>query len=123
VIGSREVDRKWVKTSLKRRLIGRGFHLLTNWLTPGIRDTQCGFKLFRRPVALDLFSACQINGFAFDLEVLYLARLRGYSVRELPVKWVADPDSRVDLARDPWRMLWDCLSVPLIHHQKIKLPA
>lgn len=125
VIGSREIFPSVVHTTLKRRLIGRAFHALVGGLAPGIRDTQCGFKLYRRDVALDLFGALQITGLAYDVEILYLAHRMGYKVREIPVIWTHDQDSRVNLVRDSLRMFWDVLKIPVIHAQlnKIKLPA
>jgi len=74
---------------------------------PGISDTQCGFKLFRRPVAQDLFSYVSINGFGFDLELLYLAQQRGYRIAEVPVNWSDQPGSKVRVIRDGLIMLRD----------------
>ena len=71
----------------------------------GIRDTQCGFKLFERAVAYDLFSVSTINGYGFDLELLYVAQLRGYRVTEIPVNWSDQPGSKVRVLRDGLAML------------------
>ena len=67
---------------------GRLFNLLARLLLiRGIRDTQCGLKVFKQKVAKDLFTRQRVNGFAFDVEVLYLAQSMGYKIKELPVKW------------------------------------
>jgi dolichyl-phosphate beta-glucosyltransferase len=80
---------------------------------PGIQDTQCGFKAFTRTAARDVFPRLTIDGFGFDVELLYLARRRGYSVREVPVTWVYAASSRVDPLRDTVRMFADVLRVRL----------
>ena len=64
---------------------------------PGIEDTQCGFKFFRREVARDLFSQQRIDGYMFDVEVLALAQRLGYRIKEAPIRWRDDPDSRLRL--------------------------
>jgi dolichyl-phosphate beta-glucosyltransferase len=123
-IGSREVSPAMTETTLTRRIVGRAFHTLAGGLT-GVSDSQCGFKLYRRNVAWGLFSVMQTSGLAFDVEILYLARQFGYRVIEVPIFWKHDPDSRVNLVTDSWRMAWDVLKIPVIHAQlnKIKLPA
>jgi len=115
VIGSREVVPANVRTTPKRYLIGRAFHALVRDLTPGIRDTQCGFKLFHQDAARAIFERCQINGMAFDVEALYLARLLGYDIHEMPVSWTHDADSRVRLVGDSLSMLWDVINIPTRH--------
>jgi dolichyl-phosphate beta-glucosyltransferase len=71
----------------------------------GISDTQCGFKLFRRVVAQELFGYASIDGFGFDLEVLHLAQQRGYRIAEVPVNWSDQPGSKVRVLRDGLAML------------------
>ncbi len=71
----------------------------------GISDTQCGFKLFEKSVARDLFSVSTINGYGFDLELLYVAHQRGYRVTEVPVNWSDQPGSKVRVLRDGFAML------------------
>jgi dolichyl-phosphate beta-glucosyltransferase len=112
VIGSREVDPSRVEATAKRRVMGRVFHWFAADLTPGLLDTQCGFKMFRWDVARRLFRLSQLNGFAFDVEVLYLAHLAGYKVHEMPVRW-AHHDSQwsktrasLEMLRDVWRLPW-----------------
>jgi len=114
VIGSRELDRKLVKTSLRRRMVGRCFHLLASKLVPGIRDTQCGFKMFTAEAAEKIFSRAQVNGMAFDVEVLLIARQLGLRMKEIPVPWENDPDSRVSIS-DPAQMFYDLLRMYARH--------
>jgi len=122
VIGSREITRTSVKTTLARRLIGRAFHLLVSDLVPGVLDTQCGYKLFSAPAATAIFGRSQLTGMAFDVEALYLARLLGYNVGEVPVTWIHDADSRVRMVWDSLDMARSVLSIPWLHSQ-IKIPA
>jgi dolichyl-phosphate beta-glucosyltransferase len=83
----------------------------------GISDTQCGFKLFRRIVAQELFGYASINGFGFDLELLYLAQQRGYRIAEVPVNWSDQPGSKVRVFRDGLAMLRD-MAVIRRNHQR-----
>jgi dolichyl-phosphate beta-glucosyltransferase len=79
-----------------RHVMGRFFNRLVQILVVhGMDDTQCGFKAFQRPVARDLFSLQRILGWGFDVEILYLARRRGYRVQQLAIDWYYDADSRV----------------------------
>jgi dolichyl-phosphate beta-glucosyltransferase len=109
-IGSRALQdaRVEVKARWYRRVIGRAFHAMVELLTvSGVKDTQCGFKLFRGPVAHDLFSRMRIRGFSFDVEVLMMAQRRGYRIAEVPVNWSHQPGSKVNLVTDSARMLRD----------------
>jgi dolichyl-phosphate beta-glucosyltransferase len=79
-----------------RGTIGRVFNLLVRiLLTMPLRDTQCGFKGFSRQAAQEIFSRVHIEGFAFDAEVLLIARRLGYSIKEIPVCWTNSPESKV----------------------------
>ncbi len=71
----------------------------------GITDTQCGFKLFRQTVAADLFEVSSIDGYGFDLELLYVAQQRGYRISEIPVNWSHQPGSKFRVVRDGLAML------------------
>ena len=107
--GAREVDQPW-----HRRLMGKGFNLLVQGLLlPGLWDTQCGFKLFRGEIARDLFARLRTDGFAHDVEILYLARRAGYGVSEVPVRWVNSDGSRVQALRHSREMLGDILRIRL----------
>lgn len=101
-----------VKAKLHRRLIGRTFHFLVKSLAnPGVQDTQCGFKLFRSEVSHDLFSRMRMDGFSFDVEVLVMARRRGYHVAEVPVNWTHQPGSKVRLTVDSLQMAADLFRI------------
>ena len=76
-----------------------------------IRDTQCGFKAFRREAAQAIFSRQRLDGFAFDVEVLLLAEKLGFRTVELPVQWINSPDSKVHIVRDSYKMLRDAVRV------------
>jgi hypothetical protein len=85
---------------LFRELSGRFFNFLVRkLLLPNVRDTQCGFKAFRREVAQDVFSHQTLDGFAFDVEALVLARQQGYRLVEVPVRWINDPASKVSMKK------------------------
>jgi dolichyl-phosphate beta-glucosyltransferase len=95
-----------------RHLMGRVFNFVVRALAvPGIEDTQCGFKGFRRDAAQDLFRQQRIDGWSFDVEILMLARRRGYRIREVPITWVYDPASRVSPAKDTLRMVREILMI------------
>jgi len=101
-IGSRYDDGARVAAAqpLYRRLWSRLCNqVIQRSLVPGIRDTQCGFKAFTASAAQDLFARGRIDGWAFDLEILALARRRGYAIAEVAVAWADDKRSRVS----PWR--------------------
>jgi glycosyltransferase involved in cell wall biosynthesis len=107
--GSRRVDEPFY-----RHLLGRAFNLIVRLVAvPGVQDTQCGLKCFTRQVAQELFSRQRVEGFGFDVELLFLARKRGYRVLEVPVTWRHVPASRVDPVRDTPLMLRDVLRVRL----------
>ncbi len=97
-------------------MMGKAFNLLVRTLIVNdFRDTQCGFKLFRHGVATRIFSASRIDGFAFDVEVLFIAKKMGYKTKEVPVRWIDSPRSRVNPLRDPVRMLIDLLRIKFLH--------
>ncbi|MCF6227432.1 MAG: glycosyltransferase family 2 protein [Planctomycetes bacterium] len=105
-IASREGGEKQVECSPLRRFLGRWFNRAVRMgSVKGIRDTQCGFKLFASEPALKLFEIAREDGFAFDVELLYLAQKRGIKVFEVPVNWTEIPGSKVSLVKDGWRML------------------
>lgn len=107
--GAREVDQP-----LHRRLMGKSFNLLVQGLLlPGIWDTQCGFKLFRGNVARELFGRLRTDGFAYDVEILLLARRSGYRISEVPVRWINSSTTRVQTVRHSREMLSDVLHIRL----------
>jgi dolichyl-phosphate beta-glucosyltransferase len=101
IIGSREAPgSRRIGESLWRHLIGRAFNAVVQLIAvPGINDTQCGFKMLRAEAARALMPHVTIEGFAFDVELLFLARLAGFAIREVGVVWVCRRDSRVRLGR------------------------
>jgi dolichyl-phosphate beta-glucosyltransferase len=119
VVGSRVLQRPGeveVKTSLHRKLIGRTFAFFVNlFAVEGIADTQCGFKAFRRDAARAIFSRQKTVGFAFDVEILFIARRLGLSIVEIPVNWEAQPGSKVNLVTDSIKMLWDISHIRWLH--------
>lgn len=95
-----------------RHLMGRVFNWLVKILAvPGFEDTQCGFKCFHRSVVHDLFSNQTIDGFGFDVEVLYIAQKRGYKIIEVPIHWYYQSESKVHPIKDTIRMVRDMLAV------------
>jgi dolichyl-phosphate beta-glucosyltransferase len=118
-IGSRVIQSPGeveVKTSLHRKIIGRTFAFFVNlFAIEGIADTQCGFKMFRREAAAAIFSRQKLAGFAFDAEILFIARKLSFSIVELPVNWVAQPGSKVNLVTDSIKMLWDISLIRWLH--------
>lgn len=109
VIGSRALPESRITTPqpLARRIMGKGFRVLTGRLAQhGVKDTQCGFKGFRTIAARHIFSQLHTQRFAFDVEVLLLARALGYAVQEIGVTWANNRESTVS-ATDPLRMLRD----------------
>src|SRR5438132_3400475 len=98
-IGSRYVEgaKSDVKQPLYRVLWSRLCNkVIQRSLVPGVRDTQCGFKAFTAEAARDLFRYGRIDGWAFDLEILALARRRGLLIEEVGVEWTDDARSRVN---------------------------
>lgn len=121
VIGSRgladsqvEVAQRWY-----RRVGSRAFGVLMHLVMglPHVRDTQCGFKFFRGPVARDLFARQRIDGYMFDIELLHLCARSGYRVKEVGVRWRDDGDSRLDLLAGNVRNLADLLRIRFGRYQ------
>lgn len=105
-IGSREGEGVKVEVSPFRKISGRWFNRVLRMGTlDGIRDTQCGFKLFTKDASQRLFASAVEDGFAFDVEVLLLARAWGMEIDEIPVNWAEQEGSKVRVVRDGWRML------------------
>ncbi len=97
-----------------RHLTGRVFNFLIRLLVlPGIQDTQCGFKCFRAAVAKDVFRYQTLSGWSFDVEILHIARRRGYHITEVPIHWYYSPESKINILRDSWRMFLDLLTIRL----------
>lgn len=95
-----------------RKYIGNTFNLIVQTLIlPGIHDTQCGFKMFRGAVAKDIFSVARIDGFAFDVEILYIGKLRQYKLDEVPINWSNVEGSKVNVFIDSPKMFLETLKI------------
>jgi len=91
---------------------GRAINLvIRSLILPGLNDTQCGFKCFRADVAEKIFSQQTLGGWSFDIEVLYLARKKRMVIKEVPVHWYFDADSKVNAVRDALRMIGDIFRI------------
>lgn len=114
-IGSREGHgSRRIGEPVYRHIMGRVFNRVVQSLAvPGIEDSQCGFKALRADAARSIFSRQRIDGFGFDVEVLFLARRLGYSIREVPLRWEHKENSRVAPVRDTLLMLSDVVRVRL----------
>lgn len=97
-----------------RHLMGRIFNLVVKTVAmPGLQDTQCGFKCFRREVALDILPFQTIDGWTFDVELLFIARKKGYQIQEVAIDWHYRQDSRVSAVRDTLEMVLDTIRIRL----------
>ncbi|HEX9443432.1 MAG TPA: dolichyl-phosphate beta-glucosyltransferase [Candidatus Binatia bacterium] len=95
-----------------REAVGRAFNrFVKSLLSLPFDDTQCGFKCFTGAAAREIFSLARINGFAFDVEAIVIARSLGYRVYEIPVRWTNSPDSKVRPVRDLLFVLKDLLGI------------
>lgn len=117
-VGSRSVStsKVAVRQPFYRQTMGKIFNLLIRLiLGEDFKDTQCGFKLFKGNIAKSLFRDLTTKGFAFDTELLFLARRRGFKVEEIGVVWKNSPHSTVHPMLSSLQMLWDILRVRRIH--------
>ena len=95
-----------------RHLFGRVYNGMIRLLAlPGLQDTQCGFKCFRAAVAQEIFPLQTLTGWSFDVEVLFIARKRGYRIVELPVPWYFNAQSKIRVLQDSFHMATDLLSI------------
>jgi dolichyl-phosphate beta-glucosyltransferase len=112
-VGSRAAEGAEVKgKSLTRKILSSGLRVVVSQgFGVTVSDTQCGFKLFTADAAHKLFSMQIIDGFSFDLEVLYLAHKVGYRTAEVPVEWIDAPGSTVDAAKVSLQFLRDLMRI------------
>lgn len=95
-----------------RHLGGRVINfIIKSLILPGLNDTQCGFKCFRAGIAENLFGMQTLDGWSFDIELLYLARRRGHSIREIPIHWYHDVETKVRALPDAIRMVRDIFRI------------
>jgi glycosyltransferase involved in cell wall biosynthesis len=115
VIGSREgFGARRIGEPSYRHIMGRAFNRVVQAVAvPGIEDSQCGFKALSRDAAREVFRRQRIDGFGFDVEILYVARHLGYPIRVVPLHWEHKENSRVMPVRDTLFMLTDVLRVRL----------
>jgi dolichyl-phosphate beta-glucosyltransferase len=102
-----------------RRMLGKAFHLLASvWVVGPVKDTQCGFKGFTREAAQDLFEMQRTLSIVFDVELIFLARKRGYSMAIVPIRWADRRGSRMRARPGlALRVAWDLFRIPLIHRR------
>ena len=102
-----------------RRLLGKIFHVLASiWVVGPVKDTQCGFKGFTRAAAHDLFARQRITSIVFDVEIIFLARRRGYRIAIVPIRWADRLGSRMRARpRLAIRVAWDLFRIPLVHRK------
>jgi len=95
-----------------RHLGGRAINFIIQlFILPSLNDTQCGFKCFSAKVVEDIFNLQTLNGWSFDIELLYIARRRKYSIKEIPIHWVHHPDTKISAVRDALRMIQDIFRI------------
>lgn len=100
-----------------RRALGGLFHTLASiWVVGDVKDTQCGFKGFTREAAHDLFARQKVTSIVFDVELIHLARRRGYRLAVVPIRWEDVRGSRMRPGpRLALRVAWDLFRIPLLH--------
>lgn len=103
-----------------RRMLGRAFHGLASiWVVGPVQDTQCGFKGFTHQAAHDLFARQKVRSIVFDVEIIYLARRRGYRIAVVPIRWADRRGSRMHPRLGlAIRVAWDLFRIPLIHRRE-----
>lgn len=114
VIASRAIDRSLVrkKQPFHREMMGRVFNLFVRMITGlSIRDTQCGFKSFKRQAVQSVYPKQTIYDFGFDVEILYIAKLQGFKIMEAPVEWYDSPATKVSALKDSFMMFFDLLRI------------
>ncbi len=118
VIGSRALpgSQVMIHQNPLRETMGKVFNSIACFFAfKGIHDSQCGFKAFRREAALKLFGLQKLDGFSFDVEIVFLAQKLGLRLLELPVVWRNSAQSRVRVFLDPLLMFWDVLRIRRLH--------
>jgi len=111
VIGNRTMEKKHVQMSWHRRIIGRVYFYLTKPLLPNVQDAACGFKLLKGPLARDLFGVMTIHRFAYDIELLHLAKKAQLVIKEIPVKWNDVAGSKVNIVSDGIESLYQVIKL------------
>ena len=112
LIGSRELNNSNVHDLGYRKFVGNIFNLIIRTIV-GLRisDTQCGFKLYPKEAAKQLFASLQTMGWAHDVELLKRANLLGYAIIEMPITWNAIEGSKINVLADSWSMFWEVVKI------------
>ncbi|MCK5107111.1 MAG: glycosyltransferase family 2 protein [Nanoarchaeota archaeon] len=121
LIGSRKLKNSNIKIKqpVHRQLMGKVFPLFVRLIAlRGFKDTQCGFKLFKTSVAKKIVKLQTFNRFSFDVEILFIAKKKGYKIKELPVVWIDQENSTVDPVKDGIRMVLDISKIRYNHMLK-----
>jgi len=121
--GSRKMSGSHIEKaqSFYRRVCSKIFHwfVVHDMKIPvEFTDTQCGFKIYKGDVARDLYGECVTDGFMFDIEVIMRAIRKGYKIKEFPIDWTCDPDSRLSPSRSSWKILAEIINIRRIMSRK-----
>ena len=121
VFGSRAMKHSNIEVHQprSRELMGKLYNKIVRATTiSGIKDTQCGFKLFTKDAANKIFNLQKLDGFSFDVEILYLAKKCGFQIKEVPVTWINNPDTKINSVKDSAKMFVDLLKIRWLHERK-----
>jgi dolichyl-phosphate beta-glucosyltransferase len=113
-IGSRKLPDSIIKIhqAWHRQKMSNFFNFVVNHLLiKGLKDTQCGFKCFKGPTAKFIFDKQKLNGFSFDVELLFIGHKYGYKIKEVPVSWSMGPSSKVHPLKSPIQMFIDLIKI------------
>jgi len=117
-IGSRALKESKVETLIHRRALGRVFNFFVNLISvPGIADTQCGFKFFKKEAFQKIYPFLTCDRFGFDVEILLLAQKLKLKISEVPISWTNIPGSKVNLLTDSTQMLFDIIRFRWMHRK------
>lgn len=103
------VRRKWHRRFFS--FFFRKFIIVLVRLPVKLTDTQCGFKMYKKEVAHKLYDSCETDGFMFDIEIIKRACQHGYSIREFPIEWTTDPDSRVNIKKNMFKIVKELMNI------------
>jgi dolichyl-phosphate beta-glucosyltransferase len=115
-IGSRRIKGSQIMISqpLYRRILGSIFYQIVYiFFFNSIRDTNCGFKCYRREVAVDIFAKQRVSGWGFDTELLYIAHKQRYKIKEVPVRWYNNRISKVNIYKAPFVTLFELCKIKI----------
>jgi len=121
--GSRKIKESHIEKvqSLCRRICARIFHWFVIYymkIPHEFTDTQCGFKIYKGDVARQLYGECTTDGFTFDIEIIMRAQKEGYRIKEFPIDWTCDRDSRLSPSRSLWNILLELTTIKRIVAKK-----